>query len=163
MVGRRFRAIRTRHTSLDLVLLPVAAVGIDPLGGLEVPDGAANIVEQALGLDIRVAGPLKGAVHATLSERHASGHRGRPLGREHCVLLVDVADHGGVVIGAVVEVVVVESGLPPVPVDEELGLLLGLGRELTLLTKGNLTLSGGLTLGGDLSWRLCIIRGGGFS
>lgn len=54
------------------------------MGGLEVPDGAADVVEEALGLYVRVAGTLQGAVHATLSEGHASGDGSRSLGGEHC-------------------------------------------------------------------------------
>jgi len=42
----------SRNSSEDLV---PSAVGIDLLGAFEVPDGAANVVQEALGLHVGVA------------------------------------------------------------------------------------------------------------
>lgn len=68
----------------DLVPLPVGAVGIDSLGRLEVADGAAHVIQEALSLHVRIAGAAEGAVHSTLGEGHAAGHGGGTLGRESC-------------------------------------------------------------------------------
>lgn len=61
---------------------------------------------------------------------------------------VHVLDHRAVVVVSVVPVVVVEAGLAPVPVDEELGLLLGWGGR-SLALSGSLAFSG--SLGGSLA------------
>lgn len=68
----------------DLVPLPVGTVGVDSLGRLEVADGAADVVQEALGLHVGVAGALQRAVHTALGEGHAAGHIGGTLGREGC-------------------------------------------------------------------------------
>ena len=50
-----------------------------------------------------------------------------------CIFAIDVSNHGGIIVGTVVVIVVVELGLPAVPVDEILWFLFGLWWEFGTL------------------------------
>lgn len=69
------------------------AVSVNFLGSFEVPDGAADIVEQTESVGVWVARACQGGVHSALSESHATGNLSMTLSAENLIFLIDVSNH----------------------------------------------------------------------
>lgn len=129
------------------------------LGDFEIPNGLPDIIQENRSTDVGQGPAGNVATDTSFSE----GHTARVVSSPH----VDVSNQRAVVVITVVPVVVIEAGLFPVPVNEELGLLLrswrwfksllSLSRDLSF--SRDLSLSGGFTLCRGCLWGRFFVTG----